>query len=105
LNKKILIHCTVDYVNIILLQGLIKLQVVKFDNNMYLLHNYFVAINVLAMCSIFGLIFIKPLSRKEWKVYKMLLFNFVLSNTEISTENKRHITATVGVKIKEGLRP
>jgi len=57
------------------------------------------------MCSIFGLIFIKPLSRKKWKVYKMPLFNFLLSNTEISTENKRHIAANVGVKTKEESQP
>jgi hypothetical protein len=58
------------------------------------------------MYSIFGFIFIKPLSRIEWKVYKMLLFHFVLSNnTEISTDNKRHVTANVGVKTKEELQP
>jgi hypothetical protein len=57
------------------------------------------------MCSIFGLIFIKPLSRKEWEVYKMPLFNFVLSNTEISNDSKRHVTANVSVKIKEELQP
>jgi len=69
------------------------------------LHNYFVVINVSAMYSIFSLIFIKPLSRKEWKVYKMPLFNFVLSNTEIWTENTRHVTANVGVKTKEESQP
>jgi hypothetical protein len=71
----------------------------------YLLQNYFVVINLAAMCSIFGLIFIKSLSRMKWKVYKMPLFNFMLSNTEISTENKRHVTANVGVKAKEELQP
>jgi hypothetical protein len=34
----------------------------------------------------------------------MPLFNFMLSNTEISTENKRHVTANVGVKGKEELQ-
>jgi hypothetical protein len=53
------------------------------------------------MCSIFDLIFIKPLSRKEWKVNKMPLFNFVLSDTEISSENRRPDTANAGVEIRE----
>jgi len=41
----------------------------------------------------------------EWKVYKMPLFNFVLSNTEVSTDNKRHVTANAGVKTKEEFQP
>ena len=77
----------------------------NLTNNICLMHNYFVFINVSAMCSIFVLIFIKPLSRKEGKVFKMPLFSIVLSNTEISTENKRHVTANVGVKTKEELQP
>jgi hypothetical protein len=75
------------------------------NNPVYLLHNYFVVINVSAMCSILRLIFINPLSRKEWKVYKIPLFNFVLSNTEISTDNKRRVSANVGFKTKEELQP
>jgi len=35
----------------------------------------------------------------------MPLFNFVLSNTEISSENKKHVTANVDVKTKEGSQP
>jgi len=35
----------------------------------------------------------------------MPLFNFVLSNTEISTESNRHVTANVGVKTKEKSQP
>jgi hypothetical protein len=72
---------------------------------MFLLHIYFVVINVSAICSIFGLVFVKPLSIKEWEVHKMPLFNFVLSNTEISADDKRQDTANVGVQIKEEIRP
>lgn len=53
------------------------------------------------MCSTFGLIFMKPLQRMEWEVYEMPLFNFVLSDTEIPTDNKRQVTADVSVKAKE----
>jgi hypothetical protein len=43
----------------------------------------------------------KPLQRMEWEVYEMPLFNFVLSDTEIPTDNKRQVTADVSVKAKE----
>jgi hypothetical protein len=68
---------------------------------MYVLHIYFVVINVPATFSTFGFIFFMPLSRMEWEAYKMPLLNFMLSDTEISTDNIRHITADVGVKVKE----
>jgi hypothetical protein len=41
----------------------------------------------------------------KWKVYKMPLFNFVLSDTEISADNKRQVTANVGFKAKEEFLP
>jgi hypothetical protein len=51
------------------------------------------------MCSI------KPLSIKEWEIDKIPLFNFVLSNTEITAENKRQDTGNVGVQTKREVQP